>query len=66
MNPTGKRKKKQKGGEFNKKNDVHIAEATRIKIQTLLQDFRTSNHKGKVFYLFMHIGFLFLRSLFLI
>lgn len=49
MNPTGKRKKKQKGGEFNKKNDVHIAEATRIKIQTLLQDFRTSNHKDYTF-----------------
>lgn len=48
MNQTGKRKKKQKGGggEFNKRNDVHIAEATRIKIQTLLEDFRTSNHKG--------------------
>lgn len=49
MNPTGKRKKKQKGGEFNKKNDVPIAEATRIKIQTLLQDFRTSNHKDYTF-----------------
>lgn len=51
MNSAGKRKKKQKGGagEFNnnnKNNDVHIAEATRIKIQTLLQDFRTSNDKG--------------------
>lgn len=54
MYSAGKRKKKQKGGgggggemnNKNKKNDVNIAEATRIKIQTLLEDFRTSNHKG--------------------
>ncbi|KAL8088386.1 DExH-box ATP-dependent RNA helicase DExH6 isoform X2 [Apium graveolens] len=51
MNQTGKRNKKQKGGggEFNKKNDVHIAESTRIKIHTLLEDFRTSNHKEYTF-----------------